>query len=236
MKVESFTTHCDEYKIRGNIHFPDNHHAPCVICSHGLFSSKESPKFIAIAEYLAQEGFVAIRYDHRGCGESEGRIEETTVSSRLKDLESILGLAHHHPRITEKMGLFGSSMGGYISLIKGAQQPELKATVVWATPYKLRATKNDIKEDGYPLLKESFYEDLNRYHLGDMLGGIKQCFVLHGQNDELVPVWHAKKIFECLDEPKKIEIFPGGDHRFTDDNHRKKAMRLSVEFFEKYLK
>ena len=126
-------------------------------------------------------------------------------------------------------------MGGYISLLKAAQAPLVSAVVVWATPFKLGRTRRDYNEEGYPLLKESFYEDLNNHKLLDVLGGIKGCFVLHGQKDELVPVRHSNKIFENLADPKKIEIFPGGDHRFTDATDRKRAMVLSVKFFKNYL-
>nr|HID60073.1 alpha/beta fold hydrolase [Desulfobacterales bacterium] len=235
MKVESFTTTIEGENIQGVIHFPEQDTAPCVICSHGLFSSKESPKFIAIAEDLAREGFIAIRYDHRGCGESDGRIEDTTVSGRLKDLKAVCAFARTHPRVNGDIGLLGSSMGGFISLITAARDPSLKALSVWATPYTLRRVRSDIEEEPYPHLSDGFYEDLARHRLLDLLGRIKQCLVLHGENDELVPLWHAEKIYELMDEPKRLEIFPGGDHRFTRESDRKRAIQLSAEWFKKYL-
>lgn len=236
MQIESFTAMSDGKKIHGVVHFPKRTPSPGVICSHGLFSSKDSPKFIAIAESLAVEGFVAIRYDHCGCGESEGKIEDTTVTGRLKDLESIVTFTNRHPGIGGTLGLLGSSMGGFISLLAAARETFFKALTVWATPFFLRRAKKDFKEDEYPLLKDSFYEDLNKYNLVDALGKIKYCLVLHGENDELVPVWHAEKNYEGLSEPKQLELFPGGDHRFTDEQHRKKAIRLSVEWFKTYLR
>ena len=235
MPIESFTTVSDRETIHGVVHLPERAPSPCVICSHGLFSSKDSPKFIAIAEFLAAEGFVAIRYDHRGCGESEGKIEDTTVSGRLKDLESIITYANRHPSVDGTLGLLGSSMGGFISLLAAARDKFFKALVVWATPFYIRGAKKELREDGYPLLKEPFYEDLNKYNLVDVLGKIKYCLLLHGKNDELVPVWHAEKDYEGLSEPKRLEIFSEGDHRFTDAQNRKKAIRLSTEWFKKYL-
>jgi dipeptidyl aminopeptidase/acylaminoacyl peptidase len=235
MQIKAFTTVSDRKTIHGVVHFPEHTPSPCVICSHGLFSSKDSPKFIAIAESLAAEGFVAIRYDHRGCGESEGKIEDTTVSGRLKDLDSIITFANRQFAIDGTLGLLGSSMGGFISLLAAARDNFFKALVAWATPFFLRRTKKDFKETDYPPLKDGFYEDLNKYNLVDVLGKIKYCLLLHGKNDELVPVWHAEKNYEGLSEPKQIEIFTGGDHRFTDAHHRKKAIRLTTEWFKKYL-
>ncbi len=236
MIVEHFIAQNEGFKIKGIIHLPDlEDKAPCVICSHGLFSSKESPKFIAIAEYLAKKGFVAIRYDHRGCGESEGRIEDTTVSARLKDLEAVYMLARRHLRVSGNIGLLGSSLGGFISLLTAVRHPFFAAISVWAAPFELHEAKKDLKEEKYPLLKDSFYEDLKKYQLIDVLSRIKHCLVLHGQDDELIPLWHAKKTYENLGEPKRLEIFPGGDHRFTDDQNRKRAIELSTEWFKRYL-
>ncbi|UCF91646.1 MAG: alpha/beta fold hydrolase [Desulfobacterales bacterium] len=235
MQVETFTTQSEALEIHGNIHWPPNLPAPGVICSHGLFSSKESPKFIAIAEYLAREGFAAIRYDHRGCGQSAGKIEETTVSGRLEDLAAVYRFAGRDPRINGNIGLLGSSMGGYISLFTAARYPAIKALCVWATPFKMRGAPAQVGDETYPLLKDCFYEDLQKYQLREVLGQVKPCLVLHGQDDELVPVWHAERIYAGLADPKFLEIFPGGDHRFTVERHRRRAMQRSAEFFKKYL-
>jgi alpha-beta hydrolase superfamily lysophospholipase len=235
MDIEAFSTHSAGYEIKGIVHWPPQSPAPCVICSHGLFSSKDSPKFIAVTEHLAREGFAAIRYDHRGCGESQGRIEDTTVSSRLADLAAVYGFARVHPRITGRVGLMGSSMGGYISLFTAAGHPALKPVVIWATPYQLRRRTNQAADDPYAPLGNSFFEDLTRYRLADVLTRISHCLVVHGQNDELVPVWHAEKIYALLAEPKALQIFAAADHRFSDLHLRDEAIRCSAEYFRRYL-
>jgi pimeloyl-ACP methyl ester carboxylesterase len=235
MDIEAFSTHSAGYEIKGVIHWPQRSRAPCIICSHGLFSSKDSPKFIAMTEHLAQEGFAAIRYDHRGCGESQGRIEETTVSGRLADLEAVYDFVRPHPRVNGNVGLMGSSMGGYISLFAAAGHPALKPVVIWATPYQLRPRTNESADDPYAPLGDIFFEDLARYRLEDVLKRISHCLVVHGQNDELVPVWHAARIHELLTQPKALQIFATADHRFSDLHLRDEAIRCSAEFFKHYL-
>jgi alpha-beta hydrolase superfamily lysophospholipase len=231
IQTETFVVESEGLHLRGVIHLPEKRPVPCVICSHGLFSSKDSPKFIAIAEHLSAVGFVAIRYDHRGCNESEGDVEDTTVSGRLKDLDSVIRFSRRHPACKERIGLLGSSMGGYISLFAAARNPDLKPLVIWATPHQLRGKKGDFKEEGYPLLKDGFYEDLKQHDLAAVLPKISHCLILHGQDDELVPIWHANKNYENLAEPKKIEVFPSGDHRFTNQGHRSKAIELTSQWF-----
>jgi dienelactone hydrolase len=235
MDTEAFSTHSAGYEIKGVIHWPRQSRAPCVICSHGLFSGKDSPKFIAMTEHLAQEGFAAIRYDHRGCGESRGRIEDTTVSGRLADLAAVYDFARLQPRVDGNIGLMGSSMGGYISLLTAAGNPALKPVVIWATPYQLTRKSKDTGENPYSPLDSGFFEDLAHYHLRDVLNRVSHCLVVHGQNDELVPVWHATKIHELLAQPKALEIFAAADHRFSDPHLRDEAIRCSAEFFKRYL-
>jgi alpha-beta hydrolase superfamily lysophospholipase len=236
LNTDNIVVICNGLEISGVVHLPGRLPAPCVICSHGLFSAKASPKFMAVAEHLAQEGFVAIRYDHRGCGESGGRIEDTTVSGRLQDLEAVYGFARRDARVGKAVGLMGSSMGGYVSLFAAARHPEIQAVVVWATPYKLRGKKRDFDDAGYPFLQEVFYEDLKKYRLDEMLPTVHHCLVLHGESDELVPAWHAKSNHGAMTTPKELKIFPGGDHRFTDEAQRRAAIETTATWFKTHLK
>jgi len=235
MPIEAFTTLSNGFKICGVIHLPERYPAPCIICSHGLFSSKDSSKFVAVAEHLAAAGFVSIRYDHRGCGASQGRIEETTVSGRIQDLEAVYRYACRQPYINGVFGLMGSSMGGYITLFTAANHSVFRTLVVWATPFKIGRQSGDRKTADMPVLKDVFYSDLIRYRLGDVLSRVNCCLVVHGQEDELVPAEHAHKIYQRLKEPKTLDIVPGADHRFSNQHHRRQAIERTASFFRKYL-
>ncbi len=235
MPIEAFTTLSNGFEIFGLIHLPKRYPAPCIICSHGLFSSKDSSKFVAVAEHLATNGFVSIRYDHRGCGASQGRIEETTVTGRIQDLEAVYRYACRRPYINGLFGLMGSSMGGYITLFTAARHSVFRALAVWATPFKIGRPSENRKTSAIPVLKNIFYSDLTRYRLGDVLSNVNCCLVLHGQEDELVPAEHAHKIYQRLREPKTLDIIPGADHRFSEEPHRRQAIELTTTFFRKYL-
>lgn len=235
MQLKTFVVRSEGVNIRGVIHLPERLPASCVVCSHGLFSSKDSSKFVSIGEYFSCRGIIAVRYDHRGCGESDGRMEDTTVSGRLKDLESVICFCRQLKGCNGRIGLLGSSMGGYISLFTAAKHPEIRPLVIWATPFKLHGGKKAFTEEGYPLLGNDFYEDLKHHDLTDVLAKVSHCLILHGQQDELVPFWHARKNYAHMAEPKNLENFEGGDHRFSDENHRIRATEMSAEWFEKYI-
>ena len=53
MAIEFIRTISEGKKIYGILHLPRNPSPPCVIASHGLFSSKESEKLMEIGEFFA---------------------------------------------------------------------------------------------------------------------------------------------------------------------------------------
>ncbi len=221
--------------ISGILHLPAVEHSPCVIASHGLLASKESEKYVALGERMALEGIALLRFDFRGCGESEGRIEESTVSGRIADLGAALDFVRSRPELDRGVGLLGSSLGGYVSLIQASMDRRVKAIVTWATPFHLDDLESRKGEEGIPNLGEGFWNDLRRHRLLGHLQKVANCLVIHGDRDELVPVEQAWEIFHGLGAPKEIHIIEGGDHRFTNEAHRRRAIDLSVAWFQKHL-
>ena len=235
MRMENVTFLSEGQKIVGVLHLPEKKGPPCVISSHGLLSSKESEKYIALGERLSQEGIAMLRFDFRGIGESEGRIEEDTISRRITDLGSAIEFIRSRRDMKKRIGLLGSSLGGYISLIKASAEEKVRAVVIWATPFHLDDLKSNKGTEGHPLPEEPFFEDLPRHRLLPFLPKVPNCLVVHGEKDELVPVDQAWEIFHNLGAPKEIRILEGADHRLTDPAHRGRAMELSAAWFKRYL-
>jgi alpha/beta superfamily hydrolase len=206
-----------------------------VIASHGLLSSKESTKYIALGEQLSQTGIAMLRFDFRGIGESEGKWEDDTVSRRIADLRSAIDFVIKDRRLGQGVGLLGSSLGGYVTLIVASSNKEVKASVIWATPFHLDGLELKQDVEGMPPLGRAFFEDLLKHRLSPLLRGVPKCMVIHGEADELVPVDQAWEIFQGLDSPKEIHVIESADHRLTEPSHRQRAMDLSTEWFKKFL-
>jgi dipeptidyl aminopeptidase/acylaminoacyl peptidase len=228
-----FQSNCQN--ISGILHLPEKENPPCVIASHGLLSSKDSEKYIALGERFSQEGMAMLRFDFRGVGESDGRIEEDTVSRRIVDLSSAIDFVKSHPGFGNRIGLLGSSLGGYVSLINASMDKEIKAVVIWATPFHLDGLKSNKGAEGHPLPAEPFFEDLPKHRLLPLLPKVSNCLVIHGEEDELVPADQAWEIFHSLGIPKEIHVMEGADHRLTQPAHRRRAIELTVEWFQRYL-
>ncbi len=223
------------HRISGILHLPEKGNPPCVVASHGLLSSKDSEKYIAFGERISKEGIAMLRFDFRGIGESEGRIEDDTVSRRISDLGSAIDFVKSRADLGNRVGLLGSSLGGYVSLIKASMDREIRAVVIWATPFHLDDLKSNKGAEGHPLPADAFFKDLPKHRLLPLLPKVSNCMVIHGEKDELVPVDQAWEIFHSLGVSKEIHIIEAADHRLTDPKHRHRAMDLSVEWFNEYL-
>lgn len=235
MKIEKVSFSSKGQVIAGMLHLPDVERPPCVIASHGLLSNKDSEKYISLGDRFSRKGIALLRFDFRGCGESEGKISESTVSDRLEDLNMAIGFVRSHPHINPRIGLMGSSLGGFISLIRAAADQGIRAVVTWATPFTLAGLEREKGQGEMISLGERFFNDIKVHDLTSALGKVVNCLVIHGDRDELVPVEQAGMIYEYLNEPKKMEIIEGGDHRLTHADHREKAIEMSLGWFKRYL-
>ena len=234
MKVAKVSFKSKGHRISGILHLPDAKNAACVIASHGLLSSKNSEKYIALGERISKEGIAMLRFDFSGIGESEGRLEDDTVSRRIADLDSAIAFVKSYPGMGNRIGLLGSSLGGFISLIGASREQRIKAVVIWATPFHLDGLGSK-GTDQNPPPGEAFFSDLPRHRLLPLLPQVSNCHVIHGEKDELVPVDQAWEIFHALGAPKEIHVIEDADHRLTNPSHRQRAIDLSVDWFKKYL-
>jgi dienelactone hydrolase len=223
-------------KLAAVLHLPDTTTTPpCVITCHGLFSSKDSDKFADMGERFSKEGVALLRYDSYGCGESEGRIEETTLSGRLGDLQAALALVRSHSSLGQRLGIVGSSFGGCLALHAAALEKDVQALVTWATPLHWQGMREKIEGRENPRLEERFYGDLTKHALQPVIRRVCNLLILHGESDELVPVSHARGIYNYAREPKQIVTFEGGDHSFSDPEKREQALSLTVQWMKHYL-
>ncbi len=218
------------------LHLPEGgRRFPCVVAAHGLQSSKDSDKYVRIGEAFSRAGLAVCRFDFRGCGESGGALAETTVGERIADLGSVVETMRRHPALDGRVALVGSSLGGYVSLFVARRDFRVKAVAVWATP----ATLDDLAERPEAVraqgLGDAFVAELKSgRHLRAPVGR-RYCLFVHGDQDELVPVEHARRLYETALNPRRLEIIPGGNHRLTDPAHRDRAIRVSLDWIGRYV-
>ncbi|NUB93993.1 alpha/beta hydrolase [Haloterrigena sp. SYSU A121-1] len=107
-----------------------HHEAPgddWIVFCHGFLSDK-SGSYERRCRRAVEHGYDAVRFDFRGCGDSDGRFVEQTLSDKLADLRAVLDY-FAPPSVV----LFGSSFGGKVAL-HAAVDDERVAAVATRAP------------------------------------------------------------------------------------------------------
>lgn len=236
---KTITFSCDGLILKGILHLPGNPHPPVVIGSHGLFSSGSSPKQIALAERCNQYGIAFFRFDHRGCGDSQGVFAEvTSLDARCRDLRCAVDTMRSREDIGKDFALFGSSLGGTVCMAS-ASRLNARAFVTVAAPVRIRSHTHALeaieKSAETAIPDPSFLQKNLRFDISENLPDVRGILVFHGDADEVIPVSDAREIWEKAGGEKKLIIQKAGDHRISHEAHQEEFIREASDWFRKHL-
>ncbi len=195
------------YLLKGMLHHPSNELPNLVVGSHGLESTGDSPKQIELANKCNDMGIAYFRFDHRGCGKSEGIFSEvTSIENRKTDLINAVNTIMKRDDIGNKLALFGSSMGG-ATCIATAKDLKAEAYILIAAPVfgeTLLKPPEELKDK--PGLSIEFYKKLLNFDLSENLSFLRNVLIFHGDHDDIVPILNGKTIFSNACNPKKFIV------------------------------
>jgi hypothetical protein len=213
---------------------PGGARGPCIVACHGLGTSKDGDKYLALGAELPAEGLAVARFDFRGCGESSGNEEETTTATRLEDARAVIDTLRGHPRLDGRFGLLGSSMGGFVALHLAHERADGTPVVTWNAPSSLtdliQSETTDGRGFGLPLVLE-----IAEHRYAEAPSGVARHLVVHGDADDVVPVDHGAVLHARAAEPCDLLIVRGADHRFSEPAHRAEALAHTRAWFGRFL-
>ena len=223
---------------------------PLITLCHGFTTSKDGRTYSRLETMLKQKGISTFRFDFFGHGESGGKFEEITLSEAVNDVFKAIFFLKESGY--SKIGLMGSSFGGFASLIAASQMPGLSLLAL-KSPVSdylglliARDQKIDIRQwektgsipvigsDGQSLkLNYSFYLDAETIKSEDAIKKIKApTLIVHGDKDETVPLQQSITCSHML-EDCRLEIIAGADHIYSQPPHFEKMLFLIVDFISK---
>lgn len=231
-------------KLAGILHKPDKLPAPAVIISHGFASSKDNKEKWAVQ--LCNAGFVVLRFDFSGHGESAGAIEETTITKVTNDLKSAINFVESLG--TKKIGMTGHSMGGLVSLLAAGSADAVAAI---APPTDFRSMYEYCIKTGLIDIEEwkrkgsaklfgitinySFYSDAMKYDQKKIADDVRcPTLLVHGDTDEIVPLEQSERLFMELKCEKKLEILKGAGHDLKGEAYAR-TVELTKQWFAQRL-
>src|SRR3989441_8567135 len=118
----------DGLKLAGVLHAPDGRaqrqRRPAFLVLHGFGSNKDSGGSVATARMFVDLGYVALRFDMRGCGESEGVRGRVICLEQVEDTRSAFGFLAARPEIDpDRIGVIGASFGAAVAVYMAGIDP-----------------------------------------------------------------------------------------------------------------
>lgn len=237
---------------------------PAIIFNHGFIPPEQyvtTQRYEDYVDALAKAGYVVFKPDYRGHGNSEGKPEGGYFSPGYTvDILNALSSIKKHPDVNpEKIGMWGHSMGGFLTLRSMVISRDVKAGVIWAgsvgsyedflenwpASQRWRSMREHreqrperesfIQKFGTPSQNPEFWDSISPTAFLSQISGPVQLH--HAVEDQHVPFEFSKKLKDLLEkEGKEVELYsyPGSDHNLRSDFNA--VMGKTVEFFNTYLK
>jgi hypothetical protein len=93
------------------------------------------PTLAQLAGRMADAGFLAVRYDKRGFGQSGGRAESATIQDYAEDVRAVVRWLQQRKDIDPKrIALVGHSEGAWVALLAASREKRIGAVASIAAP------------------------------------------------------------------------------------------------------
>lgn len=240
---------------------------PVVVFNHGYIPPeiyRTTERYIYYVDTFARNGYIVFKPDYRGNGFSEGQPEGAYYSPAytIDDLNAISSIKKYKEANPDKIGVWGHSMGGNITLRDlVVNTKDIKAAVIWGgvvgsyndlmnnwqrrVPYQPSARELALRNRnrqrltqkyGTPQTDPNFWNSIDpTQFVNDITAPIQ---IHHGTEDEEVPLDFSQNLYNKLKNANKnVELFTyeGADHNISPPSFNA-AMDRSLKFFDKYLK
>jgi len=236
---------------------------PAIIFNHGFIPPDEyrtTERYVAYVDGFARNGYIVFRSDYRGHGDSDGLAQGGYGSPdyTVDVLNALAAIRNFELADSARVGMWGHSMGGYITLRAMVASDDIKAGVIWAgvvasypdllerwrrstsgpgtptpTPRGWRGTL--VETYGSPQENPQFWQSISANAFLEDLSGPVQLH--HGTADTSVPFEFSTLLsgqIQAVGGTVEYYEYPGDNHNLS--NYFSLAMQRSVEFFDRYVK
>jgi len=252
----SFRNHGQQ--LVGILHVPDTlesgEKAPGIVMFHGFTGNKSEAHrlFVYVARALCDSGFIVLRFDFRGSGDSDGEFDDMTVPGEVSDAEKALTfLASQESVDRERIGVIGLSMGGRVAAILASRDRRARFAVLYsaalgplrerflsqieeATLQKLDSGEAIKVGDGW-YLRKAFFDSIDDPVPLDIMGNIEvPVLLVHSDTDQVVPIDDSRKGYEIVqgrvNDKNEFYKVKGGDHTFSERKHTNEVIAKTLDW------
>src|SRR4030042_4619111 len=238
---------------------------PAIVFNHGYIPPevyRTIERYVAYVDQLAKNGYIVYKIDYRGHDNSDG--EAPGAYGNPGDPVGVLnavGALKAFPQVDgQRIGMWGHSMGGFLTLRAMTISKDIKAGVIWAgvvgsypdliccwrqpTPGVPTATPNPNFRSGWrtrwqntygsPTENPDFWVGISAHsYLNELSGPIQ---LHHGTGEPEVPIKFSQDLFtqaQAADVVVEYYEYEGDNHNLG--NYFNLAMKRTLEFYDRYL-
>ncbi len=236
---------------------------PAIVFNHGYIPPAQyrtTERYVAYVDRLARAGYIVFRIDYRGNDRSEGvaRGAYGDPGYTVDVLNAIASIKRYPQANPQKIGIWGHSMGGFLTLRAMVISKDIKAGVIWSgvvgsypdmlyhwhvfsgpTPTPPPEGRGWgarwVAQYGTPEQNPQFWDSVSaNSYLADLSGPLQLDY---GTGDtEVPPAFSETLAQEVQAAGKTVEIYsyPGDNHNLS--NYFNLAMDHTIAFYDEYLK
>ena len=250
------------WNLAATLHYPkdigkeerQDRRIPVVVISHGFVGNRIGTDrlFVKAARALSGHGYMVLRFDYAGCGESEGDYGAEGLNSMVEQTRIVLDYVFDIDGVDpERITLLGHSLGGAVSILTAGKDKRVSSLVLWspvAHPFSdiLAITGEQVYESaqsrgygdylGYRL-SAAFFDSLTKHHpmrefnqfTGDVL-------LVHGTSDDVIPVDYSflyqKLFWTRLSGECEKEIVLHANHTFSSEPSTQIAITRTIDWLQ----
>jgi hypothetical protein len=134
MSEQRITFKFEGLTLAGVVRLPDNVGAgerrPAFIVLHGFGSNMNAGNVLTPCAMLDELGYVTLRFDMPGCGESEGEKGRLICLEQVGAVREALSLLAQHPHVEpSRIAVMGSSFGAAVAVYAGGVDARIAAVI-----------------------------------------------------------------------------------------------------------
>ena len=122
------------FTLAGLLHVPHDlpagHKRAAVVVLHGFGSNKDGGISMAASQLFASLGYITLRFDMRGCGQSQGPRGRVICLEQVADTKAALDFLQSRPEVdASRMGVMGHSFGAAVAVYTAGVDQRVAACI-----------------------------------------------------------------------------------------------------------
>ena len=232
MKKQTVEFKIGEEILRGSLFIPQgNGPFPGVVFYHGRGSNRAN--YFGMSESLVQKGIMALAFDFRGCGESDGEFRNQTHKMGIEDGKAALEFLLTQNVDRQRIGIQGTSFGGYVTGMILNDYDFIKSVVL-----RVPAAYSRITFISKPTPTDNYFQKRENWENSGSYNGFAKfqgsLLVIRSERDEVIMEEAVNKYYNVAVNAvkRKLYVQKSAGHSLSDNPKGEREFnKITVDWF-----